>query len=255
MPNIKGKLARKGGEISKKGDTMPKDETKDADQNTPKKDTSGKGSGTTPSKSEKKISDEELDKLLIARGSHVGRENTRLKEKIASFEQEQSSNATRMGALERSVRESKLNRDDPSAIKNFQAGEDIIEREEAVSRRERAAKARESEQEEKERDIAEERITTIAETYGVDAEELRGLGITNRESLIKYAKATAPEKEGDKEGVKGKKEGGEGDFTPDSNTQSDSEADSLELSEEEMDSITPKELARRQKVLNPDLLT
>lgn len=238
---------------------MPKDETKDADQNTPGKgkDSSGKVSGTTPSKSEKKISDEELEKLLIARGSHVGRENTRLKEQIASLENERDSISTRMGTLERQVRESKLDRDDPAAIKAFQHGEDLIEREQAVARAETVSKVRKAELDKQEKDIADERITTIAETYSVDAEELRGLGVTNRDSLIKYAKAIAPQKEGDKgkEGAKGAKQGGEGegDFIPDSNTQSGSE-DSLELSEEEQENISVAELARRQKVKNPDLL-
>lgn len=184
------------------------DEAKNEAKNTPNpddEDSSGKGKGETPPPAKGKKSDEELDNLLIARGSHVGRENKRLTEQITSLTQERDNLGTRLRQVERDIRESKLDRSDPNAIRAFEQAEDLQSRIDAVDKQKRANTARSMELDEQAKDVANERIAIIAEKYSVDAQDLKDLGTNNREALVKYAIAVSKGKEG------GEGEGGEGD--------------------------------------------
>ncbi len=218
------------------------------------------GKSPTSGKPEKvTVTKEALRQMVSDEAAKAGRplkaENVTLTSQLTDTRTALEENQVALRQVQREIREGKLDRNDPNAIKLFQQQEEIVTLRDNLERDTRTNKARKAELDEQAKGIAEERIATIAETYGVDAEDLRSLGIINREALIKYAKAIAPQKEGDKEGAKGKGEGAEGkDFVPDTNTQSGEKADTLELTEEEQKEIKPAELARRMKAKNPDML-
>ena len=171
------------------------DETKDTEKNPPEKkksqDTSKGGSGTTPGK----LSDEELDKLLVARGSKVGRENQKLRDAIASLSKDNTELTKSIAQIRREIRESKLDRSDPDAIRKFQDEEDLFSTQEEYKNLIAEARRKLEEVNERETELAEERISLIADSYGVDTEELKSYGVTDKEKLVKIAKAITTKKD------------------------------------------------------------
>jgi pyruvate/2-oxoglutarate dehydrogenase complex dihydrolipoamide acyltransferase (E2) component len=194
------------------------------------KEDAGKGKVSPPSKSFDELSEEEKRKLLITYGYKVGKDNERLRESNAALTKDMSNLTTRLSGVERSIRESKVDKSDPASVRAFESEEDALSRRGETEKQARANAARSVELDEREKEIADERIADIAEKYGVDAEDLKSLGTNNRVALVKYAEAVSKkEPTGDGEGdeaakaeaeAKAKAEAEGKGFVPDSNTKS-----------------------------------
>ena len=165
-------------------------------------DPSAPGEGTTSPPAASKDADK--NKELNDRLSAQGRTLKTLEEQNAQLTTERDASKAQVTQaradvedLRKQVRELRRGgvRDDPAALKLFQAEEDLEERERKLRDSETALTTRETSVTAREMAIAgatqANRIAEIAKDYGVDEKELTDLGITDPDTLKRTAQALA----------------------------------------------------------------
>lgn len=223
---------------------------------------------TTSQKAEKKFSEKDVQKKLSDQAAQFGRERANLTKSqtdtqaaLQSAQTELDSTTSRLDTVEKQIRESKLNKDDPQSVTLFQDQESLISEKRELEKGKRFLLAERAQVNEERKSLSAQRIAIIADRYGADVADLESLGTDNIEVVERYAKAVGKKKEKPEKGVKPKKgesevseEGEEGDeWSPDSST-GKGESDDLALDEDEQEAISTKVLAQRMKKRKPDLL-
>jgi len=198
------------------------DETTNDQKDTPQPEaglTSEGEGGITSDQAGKIFKESEVTKMISDERAKFGRERAKLTSQIEttrsqhdSISKELDSTQSRIDALERQIRESKLDRGDPASVQAFQEQESLVARERELKKREREQALKEVRFEGERKTQFTERVSAIAERYGVEVADLENLGTSNISSIERYAKAVGKAMPGKK---KAPVEGD--DFVPDSN--------------------------------------